>query len=143
MLDEPPDPPPATADADGLFELTAAPASLPRMRSWLRERLRRLCPVADREIVEDVELVCTELASNALEHADAPCRLSVGVESGEICARVSDCSPDCALTPGRSRLTTENRGRGLTIVAAVAKWGVHLHDRGKTVWACVPLLAAG
>jgi anti-sigma regulatory factor (Ser/Thr protein kinase) len=83
-----------------------------------------------------VQLLFTELVSNAYEHARSPERVLIR-QAGTPCrvrVEVVDGST-AAVTPGRSRLD-ENRGRGLLLVDRLAtEWGVYDHAAGKTVWA--------
>lgn len=96
------------------------------LRSWLRERLG-----GDRLV--DVELVCVELVTNAIEHARAPrsFRLRLGARAS---IEVDDSGPDRPLAPRRPSFH-ELRGRGLGIVDALSTWGVRRTPTGKTVWA--------
>lgn len=88
--------------------------------------------------LEDVRLVVSELATNALLHAQTPFSLTLHGSIECIRVEVEDASTsDPAPRPGT---VTDERGRGLTIVDVVsARWGaVHSH-LGKTVWAEFPL----
>lgn len=98
------------------------------LRSWLRKRL-------DGDRLVDVELVCVELVTNAIEHARAPrsFRVRLGTR-GRASIEVDDAGPDRPLAPRRPALH-ELRGRGLGIVDALSTWGVRRTPTGKTVWA--------
>jgi anti-sigma regulatory factor (Ser/Thr protein kinase) len=88
----------------------------------------------------DAELVCTELVTNAVEHAAGPRAVRVVVAGQDLRIEVDDASPDAALTPGVSRLGgVRGRGRGLAIVDAVTRWGIRRSRSRKTVWAALPL----
>jgi anti-sigma regulatory factor (Ser/Thr protein kinase) len=102
------------------------PSCIRVVRSWLRERLG-----GDRLV--DVELVCIELVTNAIEHARAPrsVRLRLGARAS---IEVDDAGPDRPLAPRRPPFS-ELRGRGLGIVDALSTWGVRRTPTGKTVWA--------
>jgi hypothetical protein len=112
--------------------LFAGPAVLPELRIWLREH-----PPLDERNLVDAELVCTELVTNAIEHARAPREMRIDLVAGVLRIEVSDGAPTAPLTPGRSRLGGL-RGRGLTVVTALARWGVERGPDRKTVWAEVP-----
>ena len=103
---------------------------LPTIRRWLRSKLPQ---EADLEL--DAELVCSELVTNAVEHGGGAGAVRIDIV-GELQVRVEvdDAEPAGALTIGRSRFGP-NRGRGLTVVDAVARWGVTRTVAGKTVWA--------
>src|SRR5437868_4863005 len=82
-------------------------------------------------------LVCTELLTNAYDHADGssqlrlrrnrvPCWVLTEVDDG-----VAEQEP----VVGRSRFG-DLRGRGLILVDKLSEdWGVRTHQAGKTVWA--------
>ncbi|MFL6141539.1 MAG: ATP-binding protein [Labedaea sp.] len=109
--------------------------SLPLLRTWIRSMAPNLTP---DELV-DAELVGTELATNALEHANGPrcVRVSYHAERQVLRIEVDDASPDLPPTPGTSRLG-RHRGRGLNMIAAMAQWGVHRRQDSKTLWAEIP-----
>lgn len=83
---------------------------------------------------DDVQLVVSELVTNAVRYGAAPMRLRVQPRDGVIEVEVFDCGrvfdPEVVMAPDES-------GRGLHIVAAIAtSWGVRTEtDGGKTVWA--------
>jgi anti-sigma regulatory factor (Ser/Thr protein kinase) len=87
----------------------------------------------------DLELVCTELATNALEHAAGPRRMRIRRDrkAKAIRVEIDDASPDLLPAIGTSRVN-EHRGRGLELVNALAHWGVQRDQRSKTLWAVVP-----
>lgn len=111
------------------------PARLPGLRRWLREALAD--PDGDPDGAADAELVCTELVTNALEHAGGACVVRIVVEGDRVRIEVDDDDVG-GLTPGASRLGA-HRGRGLALVGALASWGVVAAPAGKTVWAVLPL----
>lgn len=102
-------------------------------RVAIRDRLDRVVPP---NVLEDLELVATELATNAFVHAppliDDRIRLRVEVED-EIVRVVAidggrDFVPEWDLTPGRT-------AGGLRVVDALAQaWGVS-DDGANAVWA--------
>jgi anti-sigma regulatory factor (Ser/Thr protein kinase) len=116
-------------------ELRLPPAAVPPLadlRAWAANEL----PALGQDHLSVVQLLFTELVSNAYEHARSPERVLIR-QAGTPCrvrVEVVDGST-AAVTPGRSRLD-ENRGRGLLLVDRLATdWGVHDHAAGKTVWA--------
>lgn len=83
---------------------------------------------------DDLELVVSELVSNAIVHAQGDLRLSLHFDTDALTVEVTDHSSDLPVPsrPGDS----DQRGRGLLIVSKVAReWGVRLGPHGKTVWA--------
>lgn len=123
------DRPPLTVDlpAESLPPLVA-------VRRWAATALAD----ADDDQLHAVLMVCTELVSNAYEHAQTPyvLRMWRGHESRRVRIEVEDASPEPPVL-GRSRLG-DHRGRGLIIVDKLAEeWGVRPLERGKVVWALI------
>jgi hypothetical protein len=93
-------------------------------------------------LLHDATLVMSELAANAMEHADTEfvvtvtrrgSRLHLAVRDGDTRYPVVD-PPAATLRPGRVAV----RGRGLKLVHAVAAgWGAIPAHGGKVVWATV------
>ena len=86
-------------------------------------------------LVDDIQLVVSELVTNALVHAGTPFGLSMEVVEDSIVVRVwdgSDVSPFVVAAPGLDLC-----GRGMTIVDALSReWGVTAGPQGgKSVWA--------
>ncbi|MDN5861142.1 MAG: ATP-binding protein [Pseudonocardia sp.] len=109
------------------------PEALTELRRWIRTHV-----AAGPDTVDDAQLVCTELASNALEHAPGPRVVRITLTEAEFTVEVDDGAPDAPLTLGTSRLGSI-RGRGLLVVNALGRWGVRRYPAGKTVWATIPL----
>lgn len=107
----------------------------PSCLTTLHRLLRRLLADAPEDLRIDAELVAIELVTNSFEHASGPRSATIAwTDDGLLHIAVVDGSPDAVLTPGRSRLGA-HRGRGLTVVDAVARWGVDRGRTSKTVWA--------
>lgn len=104
---------------------------LVRIRHWVGSTLSG---VADDHL-SAVMLVCTELVTNAYEHADRPdqIRLWHTLTPCRVRVEVDDGVPEPPV-PGASRLG-DHRGRGMILVDKLADWGVHPTAAGKTVWA--------
>jgi two-component sensor histidine kinase len=82
--------------------------------------------------------VVNELVTNAVLHTTGPVTLALDLRGPVVRIVVDDESKALPAegTPG----LTSTRGRGLLIVAALARtWGVRDRDGGKTVWADVDL----
>jgi anti-sigma regulatory factor (Ser/Thr protein kinase) len=85
----------------------------------------------DRHIVE---LLTTELATNAVLHAHSPFTVSVQVDQGWVRVEVTDSSP---VLPPKPRLPRPDAtsGRGLVLVDILAtRWGSERLETGKRVW---------
>jgi histidine kinase-like protein len=86
------------------------------------------------EATEPTLLVLTELMTNAIEHSCPPLRLTLGL--GEDFVRIE--VHDATSAPPRSCRRTDERGRGLAIVAGLSlRHGWAPEPCGKLVWADV------
>ncbi|HWO66196.1 MAG TPA: ATP-binding protein [Umezawaea sp.] len=111
---------------------------LSRIRAWIRENL----PDVHDDVVIDVELVATELTTNAYDHAEGPhcLRLSHQRARGTVRVEVDDGSTSSVPRGGASTLSGP-RGRGLKLVESISTaWGTQVHPGHKTVWAVIPTL---
>jgi anti-sigma regulatory factor (Ser/Thr protein kinase) len=88
------------------------------------------------EQLDDVVLIVSELATNAVVHARSGHVITMRRRSGAIRIEVRDAS---ARAPDLRELSvTEESGRGMLLVSALAvAWGVEPNDDGKLVWADV------
>jgi anti-sigma regulatory factor (Ser/Thr protein kinase) len=85
-------------------------------------------------LLEDAQLVVTELATNAIVHARTPFSVHLQPHGHQVRLAVADGSPVRPTLRDAAPLAT--CGRGLRLVDAVAAtWGVELGSDGKTVWA--------
>ncbi len=94
------------------------------------------------DAVDDAVLVASELVGNAVRHTDATesATLDVSWDVDASGVRVSVGDPSYEQPQVRNTGADEPSGRGMKIVDAMSdKWGVERGDRGKTVWAHVPL----
>jgi anti-sigma regulatory factor (Ser/Thr protein kinase) len=81
-----------------------------------------------------VELLITELATNATRHARTPYSVGLSLTGSELRGEVTDANP---LPPHVDEEATADAtgGRGLRLVNEVADaWGYDRHYYGKTVW---------
>jgi two-component sensor histidine kinase len=87
------------------------------------------------ELVEDIQLVASELATNALLHARTPFSVTLQGSNGSVLLTVRDGSP--VLPQQGSAQATSTSGRGLTIVGQMSQeWGTASESEGaKSVWA--------
>lgn len=120
-----------------VVDLNTPMPPLAQIRQWLATVLADLA----EDLLQDLLLVCTELVSNAYDHACAPRRLRVRRAGDRDALRieVTDGSPDSLPVTGVSRLGAF-RGRGLVMVDSLShRWGTHCGTECKTVWAELPL----
>jgi anti-sigma regulatory factor (Ser/Thr protein kinase) len=122
------------------LELRAAPTSLPPARKHART------VTADwglKKLADDVELVVSELVTNAVEATlktchvgranPVPVRLWLASDLEAVLIQVWDSSPDM---PVRRRAGMDDeRGRGLLLVGDLCRaWGTYRKGIGKAVW---------
>lgn len=109
---------PEPAEGDTVvFEMADDPADVSRARRFLRGHLSELG--VEGEIVDDATLCLAELATNAIVHTHAGCRIEVGWTPRLLAVRVIDHG---GLGPARVRdpVEVDTTGRGLQIVRALA-----------------------
>jgi anti-sigma regulatory factor (Ser/Thr protein kinase) len=101
---------------------------------------RRLVAEALREwghhgvLLDDAQLVLSELATNAVIHAGTPFSVMVRSQDSGLRLSVRDSSPTRPTVRELEPMSIS--GRGLRLVKAVADdWGAELTTDGKTVWA--------
>ncbi len=118
-------------------ELPAHPASAGQARSAVRAALAAW-GMTGPDKAADAELLASELVANATEHGDGPISLAIhrapGGQAGITC-EVTDTSP--AQPQHRQAVTSDERGRGLAIVTALADTAgtrPATTGPGKTAW---------
>jgi anti-sigma regulatory factor (Ser/Thr protein kinase) len=105
--------------------------SLAEVRQFVAETLRAW---RFGRLVDDGSLIVSELATNAVLHGGS--NFSVGISSGGDGVRVSVRDHSGELPVLRSPSPTTISGRGLLLIAGVARaWGIEVVDGGKVVWA--------
>jgi hypothetical protein len=109
------------------LELPALTASVPEARHFVTRSLPETC------WADEVTLLVSELASNAVRHAGTPFSVSLECDGATVRVAVSDGEP--ALPVLQRPPVDAITGRGLLIVDALAtRWGVDPGATGKTVW---------
>lgn len=125
---------PRMAGSFWTHETVLAPvgASASEARDFVRLHLREHDL---EELVDDMRLVVSELASNAVKHAGTTFTVNLRGDGLRVLLTVHDSSPGMALEqpPG----ATSTGGRGLAIVDRLSHdWGVdHADGTVKSVWA--------
>jgi anti-sigma regulatory factor (Ser/Thr protein kinase) len=95
-------------------------------------------PYEGRAQTDDIRLVVSELATNAVIHAGTAFSVSVRCTGSAVRISVRDSSP--AQPVVRNGGPASMSGRGLHLVKAVSDaWGVDADPDGKTIWAEFPL----
>jgi anti-sigma regulatory factor (Ser/Thr protein kinase) len=121
---------------DVSHEFANAPASVRAAREFVEDALR---PFG----LDDVEarIVVSELATNAVRHAQTPFTVAVDVGPSTIRIEVEDGAGAVRIA---TEMASERTGRGLRIVeAAASSWGVDLRGEKKAVWIELPAVASG
>jgi anti-sigma regulatory factor (Ser/Thr protein kinase) len=86
----------------------------------------------DRSWLDSVELVVSELVSNAVRHGGGCRSLDLQAHEDHVTVGAADGSP---IVPRRRDEPDSDGGRGVFIIEALsARWGVHDHHGGKRVW---------
>lgn len=119
-----------------------SPAAASEARRFARQTVSDLlpCDVVDSAVVvsmvETVELVISELVTNAIRASTDPIRLRIEAHNSYLRVSVAD-SNDAKPMPRAAR-SMDTHGRGLAIVARLSQaWGTRPTPGGdgKTVWA--------
>jgi DNA-binding NarL/FixJ family response regulator len=113
----------------GVLDLAGSASSAAQSRRFVRELLAD----ADRDLVADVELLVSELVTNAVTHTEAEPRLEIHILRDRIRVEVYDDDP----TMPRERVpeARELGGRGLGFVHRLSsRWGSEPAGSGKVVW---------
>jgi anti-sigma regulatory factor (Ser/Thr protein kinase) len=115
------------------LDLPAEASSASKARQFVDLRL------AEHDVSQlspDVQLVVSELATNAFTHALTPFTVTLAAIEHSVLLTVRDGSP-CHPVVLACGNPLDTDGRGITIVALLSHdWGVTAHaDGGKTVWA--------
>jgi DNA-binding NarL/FixJ family response regulator len=86
-------------------------------------------------LLDDALLVASELAANAVTHADSPCRIRLSLNT--VALRIDVIDTGAGTPEPQPASFTEEHGRGLHLVAALTNaWGLEVvPGEGKLVWA--------
>jgi anti-sigma regulatory factor (Ser/Thr protein kinase) len=106
-------------------------------RNWARRTLPEiLTRKPRRELYDDMDLIFTELISNAVRHGGGLREAQLANTGDHLRLVAADNDPRSPAL--RARRTDRPNGRGMHLVQAIAeRWGVHRHhaEIGKQVWA--------
>lgn len=107
------------------------PEAIPVARRFVTCTLRAWCR---DDLLPDVQLVVTELATNAVVHALSPFQVAVTHAGSTVRIAVADVG-EAQPVPGTAAADAIG-GRGLALVHSLAsRWGVDAGGVGKVVWA--------
>ncbi len=127
-----------TADRHRI-ELDPSPASVAAGRRWARSEAD--LAHAGPDAAETLELLTSEVLTNAVVHTRARRRIALTAERRDDCVRVAVSDQDPTLPVVRPGSVARVGGNGMRLVAALAsRWGIDLHPGGgKTVWFETPV----
>lgn len=110
----------------------AGRATIAEARHFVNESLERWH--VPEEVTRDLELIASELVTNAMVHGGAPVDVLLHREGDRVVLEVRDDAVG-HLPRNRSPHDDEEHGRGLNIVEALSdEWGTRTTERGKSVW---------
>lgn len=119
-----------TTSRDASWPLAHEPTSVGRARGLATAQARAW---ALHELADTVELLVSELVTNALCHARGPVRLNLRVEDGRLRCEVEDISSRAPVR--RVAATDAEGGRGMEILDLLSDaWGTDRTAIGKTTW---------
>ncbi len=117
--------------------LPARAASARAARGWV---LARLSELGLEQLCEAVELLVSEVVTNAVIHQSSQLRLRLRPDGAGVRVEVLDGSR--VLPVHRHYSSTATTGRGLTLLDTVAdEWGWDVGTAGKSVWFRVGVVA--
>ena len=111
--------------------------AVPSARTFARE-IAHVWGIESEDTAFLIGLVVSELATNAVVHAQTPFTVALAIENGAVTVEVTDDDP--RLPSARDPSPMALKGRGLVIVDQVSRaWGVRpVPGGGKVVWAELP-----
>ena len=108
-------------------DVSTVPLAREFVRRWLHE-----CG-ADH-VFDEASLIVTELATNAVLHADSPYEVRLSRTDGVVRIEVAD--GDAGTPEPQPFSAVAESGRGIVIVSAIsASWGIEAQPQGKVTWA--------
>jgi anti-sigma regulatory factor (Ser/Thr protein kinase) len=115
------------------FHVEAEEGAVPEARHTITSLVRGWNVALSEEQVAEVELLSTEVITNAIHHTQAPCSVALRWTGVRVRVEVTDSS---AVRPKtRSSSPDAEEGRGLLLVDALAAdWGSFYDPAGKVVW---------
>ncbi|MET8027705.1 ATP-binding protein [Streptomyces avermitilis] len=115
------------------FTVPARVERVPAARDRVVDRARELGLDLDEELTHDLRLLTGELVANSVTHTQAACVVCVRWTGERLRVEVTDA--DSTLAAPSQALSTDEHGRGLFLVAAMATaWGSQSCAAGKKTW---------
>jgi anti-sigma regulatory factor (Ser/Thr protein kinase) len=125
------------------MELRSPVASTPAAVSQARKMLARQLQAWELdEVIDDLQIVASELVTNAIRYGTSPVDLCLSlVPGGNLRLEVADSNVTDVPAP-RAATDSEPNGRGMPLIDALAAdWGVEIRGDRKVVWAELALPA--
>jgi MEDS: MEthanogen/methylotroph, DcmR Sensory domain/Histidine kinase-like ATPase domain len=117
-------------DGEAVELYIPVPSALRAVRCFVKDALTAWGKPA---AIGDASLVVSELATNAIVHANSPFRVSMTATDTGVKIAVDDLSPHPPILCAPEAAPTG--GRGVMLVAALSsRWGVELGPHGKRIW---------
>jgi CheY-like chemotaxis protein/anti-sigma regulatory factor (Ser/Thr protein kinase) len=108
-------------------DVRSVPLAREFVRRWLQD-----CGAS--HLLDEASLIVTELATNAVLHADSPYEVRLSRTEGVVRIEVAD--GDAGTPEPQPFSAVAESGRGIVIVSAIAaSWGIDAQPRGKVTWA--------
>lgn len=119
-------------DSEATLDLPHALTSARRAREFVSHKVLEW---ELEQLLDDALLVASELAANAVTHADSPCRIRLSLNPATL--RIDVLDKGAGTPEPQPASATEEHGRGLHLVAALTTaWGLEVvPGEGKLVWA--------
>ncbi|WP_406464799.1 ATP-binding protein [Streptomyces sp. NBC_01622] len=115
------------------FTVPALVEAVSAARDRVVVRVRGLGLDLDEELIGDLKLLTGELVANSVTHTQAACVVCVQWTGKRLRVEVTDV--DSTLPVPTQALSTDEHGRGLFLVAAMAtEWGSQPCAAGKKTW---------
>ena len=120
------------SDIEAILDLPQALSSASTARRFVTEKVTEW---KLETILDDALLVASELAANAITHADSPCRIRLSLNP--VALRIDVIDTGTGTPEPQPASFTKEHGRGLHLVAALTNaWGLEMvPGEGKLVWA--------
>jgi anti-sigma regulatory factor (Ser/Thr protein kinase) len=126
---------PLPADRSAAWHLPGEAGQVPRCRRAVR---RTLASWGLSQLADTVELMVSELLTNAIQHAGGQVRVRLERDAGTLLCEVCDSVRSLPLL--QSPPATAERGRGILLVSELSRtWGCRRTASGKVVWFTVRL----
>ncbi|MGW6454880.1 ATP-binding protein [Streptomyces sp. NPDC055078] len=118
--------------------LVGTPESVAAARAYTDEFVTFHVPDIDSDRLDDVQLVVSELVTNAVRYGTEPGdSLLLVLDAGAGKVRIEVHDPVRRVPRAKPESVERQRGRGLVIVEALAEWGTEDRPLGKVVWAAM------